>query len=180
MKDRKLNAKLKRLIHLYRDFRKSDPDTWLSDCGSQDSLDRAIKMAALARNNANKKHPHQYRIPNNKLNNLAVCILSKKKDLKRAKKFDQILSIVESCRKKGIGELVCYDTAHRIGVYLNIYPDKIYLHAGTRIGACNLLERNISDSSIEKEELPSLLQESELSISELEDFLCIYKSNFHK
>jgi hypothetical protein len=38
----------------------------------------------------------------------------------------------------GIGELYVYDTALRIGAKLGVFPEKVYLHAGTRIGVRNL------------------------------------------
>ena len=34
-----------------------------------------------------------------------------------------------------LGELTVYDVAHRIGAYLQLEPDVVYLHRGTRIGA---------------------------------------------
>ena len=34
----------------------------------------------------------------------------------------------------GIGELYVYDTSFRIGAKLNLFPTKVYLHAGTRRG----------------------------------------------
>jgi len=33
----------------------------------------------------------------------------------------------------GLGELYVYDTTLRIGAKLNLFPDKVYLHAGTRL-----------------------------------------------
>lgn len=38
----------------------------------------------------------------------------------------------------GLGELYVYDTTLRIGAKLNLFPDKVYLHAGTRLGATAL------------------------------------------
>ena len=35
----------------------------------------------------------------------------------------------------GIGSLTVYDTATRIGAFLKLEPDRVYLHAGTRDGA---------------------------------------------
>jgi hypothetical protein len=44
---------------------------------------------------------------------------------------------------KGFGELAVYDCSLRVGSYLNLLPDKIYLHAGTRKGA-EALKMNVS------------------------------------
>ena len=68
------------------------------------------------------------------------------------------MKIVEACAKqiKGIGELTIYDTALRIGFYLDIYPDKVYLHAGTREGAKRLIgEDKVKNKKyLEMSELP--------------------------
>jgi hypothetical protein len=39
---------------------------------------------------------------------------------------------------KGIGKLMVYDIAHRIGAYFGKSPKLVYLHRGTKEGAANL------------------------------------------
>jgi hypothetical protein len=48
--------------------------------------------------------------------------------------FDELFQMVDNAIGgiHGIGPLTVYDTACRIGEYLNLKPEKIYLHAGTR------------------------------------------------
>jgi hypothetical protein len=74
----------------------------------------------------------------------------------------------------GIGELTIYDTAHRIGAYLRLAPENVYLHAGTRQGAKALGFKG-SWASIPRREFPKAL--SRLRANEIEDCLCIYKNN---
>jgi hypothetical protein len=46
--------------------------------------------------------------------------------------------VLELVDVPGIGELYVYDTALRIGAKLGVFPEKVYLHAGARIGVRNL------------------------------------------
>jgi hypothetical protein len=69
-----------------------------------------------------------------------------------------------------------YDTALRIGAYLHLKPELVYLHAGTRIGARNLG----FDSSAEFIATRNFPDEFRcLSASEIEDVLCIYKDELN-
>lgn len=74
---------------------------------------------------------------------------------------------------KGLGELYVYDTSLRIGAYLNLFPKKIYLHAGTRKGASNYGLEIANREWLEMTEMPVKLKE--LEPQEIEDILCIYK-----
>jgi hypothetical protein len=71
----------------------------------------------------------------------------------------------------GIGELYIYDTSLRIGAKLNLYPKKVYLHAGTRRGARALGLK--ADTSLNVPDLPSEFRC--LLPYEIEDVLCIFK-----
>ena len=69
------------------------------------------------------------------------------------------------------GKLASYDVAHRIGAYLNLVPDYIYLYAGTADGAKAL---GLWGDKVEKSKFPKSLQR--LSPAQIEDFLCIFKN----
>lgn len=75
-------------------------------------------------------------------------------------------------RTRGIGELYVYDTALRIGAWLELFPGKVYLHAGTRWGA-RALGFDPKARALEVSELPQELQQ--LEPYEIEDLLCIFK-----
>ena len=85
--------------------------------------------------------------------------------------FDFLLPLKEKI--KGIGELTHYDFALRIGAYLGHFPQKIYLHSGTKEGAESLLKKKISEDSLETKDFPKELQC--LKPYHIENFLCIYK-----
>jgi hypothetical protein len=73
---------------------------------------------------------------------------------------------------RGIGKLYVYDTAIRLGAYLQLFPLQVYLHAGTRSGA-RALGLDYRVNSVSPTYLPAALQQ--LKPHEVEDVLCIYK-----
>ena len=75
----------------------------------------------------------------------------------------------------GIGDLTIYDTALRIGVNLGLWPTRVYLHSGTRVGA-RALGLNWRAPHIEPDDCPAELQL--LRPHEIEDCLCIFKDRF--
>lgn len=73
----------------------------------------------------------------------------------------------------GIGELMVYDTALRIGAKLGLHPKGVYLHRGTRSGV-RALGLDTDRPFINVYELPRELRT--LRPHEIEDCLCIYKA----
>lgn len=150
------------------------------------SLNEAIKYAALAKTSENKRHSHQ------RQNEKALEIWAKqllapkvKKHIKSSPDFRRLISVVEAEAEKvnpsisskfpgtgnRIGELTIYDTAHRIGAYLSIYPKEVYLHCGTKKGA-GLLGLRVNRKSIPMKDFSAPIQR--LKAHEIEDFLCWY------
>ena len=143
----------------------------------QPNLRRAVEVAALAQSPSGKRLSHQRRIPGRVLQESLRRLFLKLAVLKRARNFDTVYNLVSSTIGPiaGIGELAVYDTALRIGAYLGLAPDKIYLHAGTRTGA-EKLGLPISDEHLELSQLPTEFRR--LKPNEIEDVLCIYKRRF--
>ena len=75
----------------------------------------------------------------------------------------------------GIGELAVYDIACRIGAFLGLSPERVYLHAGTREGARAL---GLRGASVRKMDLPRAF--GRLSPGEIEDCLCIYNADIRR
>jgi hypothetical protein len=138
----------------------------------------AISKAALAQLPTGKRHPHQYRIPLAALQESERRLLGNLPVLRQAKSFDHLFELVAAIIQpiRGIGELAVYDTAVRVGARFECEPTKVYLHAGTRLGAkaLGLVWRN---ATLELTELPVELRT--LTARELEDLLCIYKDEFN-
>ncbi len=104
----------------------------------QRSLKDVIWVATLAITPDGKKHPHQYRIPGSVLEQARQRLLCA--NLQKCATFEDLHLAIEAAIKKihGIGDLVVYDTSKRIGAFLRLEPERIYLHAGTRTGARHL------------------------------------------
>jgi len=110
---------------------------------------------------------------------LSKHLQSQKKRLHDADNFDTLFRIINNVGSKidGIGDMLIYDAAERIGEYLSLSPDKIYLHAGTREGAEKILGE-IDGSTIKKEMFPEPIRSSNLSCADIESMLCMYKDIF--
>lgn len=98
-----------------------------------------------------KRYSHQYCIQSDAYTKYRDKIKELKDESSKAKNFHEILTILTFNEENnkfqhvvGIGELTEYDIALRIGVCLGIYPEKVYLHAGTRKGAKKLGIKNIT------------------------------------
>lgn len=138
---------------------------------SKMDLKEAIEKAALAIDKKGKVFKHQWRVNREAQKKVKDNLLKKYDDIKNCKTFDELIKVVESCIESGFGELSIYDTAMRIGSNLNIYPEKIYLHADARKGAQNI---GLSGKdTLEIKDLPKELQK--LKPYELENFFCLFK-----
>jgi hypothetical protein len=143
------------------------------------TLNSALEFAALAINSDGKRYSHQRRLKKRDLENAKSILIDNSSKIELCKNFDELFLLFESLLNSitGIGELYIYDTALRIGAKLDILPDKVYLHAGTREGAqalnCKAKMRclNVSD-------LP--LEFHLLAPHEIEDVLCIFKSDLKR
>lgn len=78
----------------------------------------------------------------------------------------------------GIGELAVYDIATRVGAFLGLAPDKVYLHAGTAEGARVFGVRSKPWLPVEREVFPKPL--ANLPAADIENLLCIYKARLRR
>jgi hypothetical protein len=169
---------LTRIIERYRRLRQQRPDTHIQFTLSQPTFHDALVVAAKAVNQRNKIHGHQCRPGRLALEAFASCLQQFEPQLEQAQTFDEILSIVAQAKVPNINKTTFYDTAHRIGLYRQIPPDKIYLHAGTGEGAKRLFGPLGKKKHLLLSEMPPEFQRPDLTASELEDILCIYKDEF--
>jgi len=142
----------------------------------QPDLGKTIKFAGLAINSKGKRYSHQRRIRKGVLPQAEYLLTSNLKAIRQCTSFGELFALINSLLNSvdGIGELYIYDTALRIGANLNLLPEKIYLHTGTREGA-RALGFGGKLAYIEVSDLPNGLQE--LEPHEIEDVLCIFKDN---
>lgn len=162
------------IIRQYRSWKSANPDAWIQDCANEKTLRAAINLAARSLNNLGKRHKHQYRLKSIVLENFSNKLIDAEEAISKCQNFEELISEVERNKVPGIGQLAVYDTAVRIGAYLRIYPEKVYLHAGTNEGVLKVIKES-NGMSVLKSDLPEPFRSSDLSCYELEDLFCIYK-----
>jgi hypothetical protein len=181
MKPKHLSSdeRLSGIIKSYKTLRLKKPDTWSKLSAEQATLQGAIVVSAMSINRENKRCPHQYRIRKVVLEQVKDELLVNIRKIRKAKHFDELYTIVRSLQISGIGPLTSYDIALRIGAFLKLYPDRVYLHAGTKVGTRKLLGE-VPGEYLLKSDLPRIFRGRKLTYSEIEDILCIYKDRFTK
>lgn len=145
----------------------------------QPSFDLAIHCAAHAINADGKRYSHQCLIRRTAIPQALATLRQNKNRLVNSSSFEELHSILHSVLWSiyGVGELYVYDTALRLGAFLKLFPEKIYLHAGTRKGAL-ALGLNVSAGVLEITDFPEPIRS--LQPYEIESFLCVYKDDFKK
>lgn len=89
--------------------------------------------------------------------------------------YDRLYRITESHSE--FGELFAYDVSLRIGSYLKVLPNNIYLHAGAEKGYKSIFGE-VESPIVKKEVFSNLLIDFEdLSPCQIENFLCVAKVN---
>jgi hypothetical protein len=163
---------LTKLIRSYQTNNSKHAENGLTFYKSLPTLEELIYYAAMAIDPNGKRSSHQRRLKKVTLESVKNNLLENQDKLRAAKSFEEIKGLVEKCAISGFGRLAKYDTALKIGAWLNLYPTTIHLHAGTRDGA-RALGLDVSNGFLTKEELPKPLQD--LGPLHIENFLCIYK-----
>ena len=162
------------LAQLVAEFKETHDGSGLAFYRDKPTLSDAIRAATCTLGPKDKIEDHQRRVGRATLKRAATAILKSIKQIEKCRTFAELLACIEEATKDidRFGELAAYDTAFRIGVKLNLMPEVVYLHTGTRKG-CRALGLQANRKYVEMDELPKELQV--LEPHEVEDFLCIYK-----
>jgi hypothetical protein len=140
------------------------------------SLKVAIEAAAMAeRAPDGKRHSHQYRIAKVDLETWRDTLTANQNHLGHVKDFNSLHGLLLKLKTPGVGALAIYDTALRIGYFLGMFPQQVFLHAGTAVGASQFIEIR-QRNSIKVNELPPAFKK--LKPHQIEDCLCICKNQF--
>lgn len=127
-----------------------------------------------------KKYSHQHRITRYILDAYKNKLLPIENEFKTCKNFDEVYKLFKEHRIPGIGNLTIYDVALRVSQNYGIYPDKVYLHAGTTKGALNagLIKKFSRKDTLTISEITEKLQWlKDIEPHIIEDFLCVCKDN---
>lgn len=170
--------KLERIIDNYKKQKHKPVDYHVQFCLDQENLKDAIEAAARAVDEYGKIHFHQRRVPKADLMAFADKLMTLESEFAHATSFDNIYEIIQKTNLQGINELTVFDTAFRIGSYLNLFPDKIYLTSGTRIGAEHLLGKIDDRNTLLPTDLPSPFHRKDLTIADIEDILYVCRNEF--
>ena len=151
---------------------------------------REKKNLATAITNAIKSKGysnHQRLVNNNALESFANELLKREIEISKVEDFPALIEIVKvGYTIWGIGELTVYDTSERIGLFLGIEPDAVYLHKGTMTGAKELFGTAFKSKVIARDGFSMIAKDSfpqefqKCSCAEIEDILCMYKKDFKK
>jgi hypothetical protein len=163
---------LEGVVVKYRRSCQSRLDAQLRSFADEPTLQSAVARAALAETRDGKRYSHQRRLKRVVLQ--AVRSQLFELDFGAIRGFDELHTIIDRAIGSihGVGELMVYDTALRIGAKLRVMPDRVYLHSGTRRGARSL-GLPFKMRSISIAELPGPLRS--LKPYEIENCLCIFK-----
>ena len=121
-----------------------------------------------------KMHSHQSQPGAKKLKEGLRIALADNVQSDRFETFEQLYEWVESITNQvfRLGELVTYDVALRLGMWLNLEPAVVYLHRGSREGA-KKFNVSLKEKTATLSTFPPEIQK--LGATHAENFLCLYK-----
>ena len=143
------------------------------------ALDDAIECLFRDESTPSGKHSHQFRIAHEVLGLARKRLLESRGDIASCKTFVLLYGAVKDAiaRIPGVGPLMVYDAALRLGASMNVSPDEVYLQQGTLDGARELfrtvgMSKTLKNgSSLPKSDFEPWL--TELDAAEIENFLCV-------
>jgi len=139
------------------------------------SLREAIQLAGYDEDE--NIHPHQRRLGRHILTLAERALLKSFEAVRACRSFDELHELVASCTRHidRFGVLARYDIALRIGAQVGVWPERVYLHAGAKVG-CKKLGIACRGKTIEPADLPGPI--GRLPPHNAENFLCVYKGGF--
>jgi hypothetical protein len=149
-------------------------DTVVDYCVKASSFEEAVWRACKCRNEQGKKHNHQSKVQDHVLNTWANVIIVDTDETKM-KDFDTLFDHLETILIWGIGPVTHYDVATRIGAYLKLEPEQLYLHAGVLDGWKLLQKYKVKwPIRVPRDFWPAPLRV--LPADQVEDLLCAYRT----
>lgn len=145
----------------------------------------AITRACLSRDANGRMHNHQSRVSHAAKDALAHELTGRSLWLLKIKRgrysgaylggFHELWCAIRRMGVYGIGPVTEYDVAVRLGAWLGVEPEAVYLHAGVLAGMTELLgpEAVYGREWLAPEDLPAGLRG--LKMDEVEDIMCTYR-----
>lgn len=134
------DAALMSVVKNYVALNRPKSKTEFAYYSGQPSFEAAIRAAACASKSDGKPGKHQRKGSAESLKIAEEKLVAMAETLQSFKTFDALLEGVERAVLPipGLNDVYAYDTATRIGAYLNIWPKHVYLYSSTRTGAKQL------------------------------------------
>ena len=132
-----------------------------------------VRRAAAAEDRRGKRLSHQCRLFRTTITEAQVELAAIWPLLRRAQTFAELIGLIRTALNgvASAGTLYVYDTALRIGSARGIFPDHIYLHAGSREGARRIIPGRLPPC-LPLAAFPQAFQR--LAPHEIENLLCRY------
>lgn len=105
-------------------------------------------------------------------------------EIKSADNFDILYNVIKECSegKKQFGQLSIYDAAVRIGAFLGVKPDFVYIHTGVRLGVAILEEKGYTKNQLSNRDYAPLkefpIEMHEMTEISAENMSCKSKDEF--
>jgi hypothetical protein len=141
-------------------------------------FETAVDRAVRSRFPDGKMHNHQTRVRLSALLTFGENIIRDEEEIRLHTSFHTFWCLLDRIKPWGIGPLTVYDVAERLGRYLRLAPERVYLHAGPTLGAKALGIDVAGKAWLEMGDLPEPMRI--LSADEAEDFLCVFNSYLHR
>jgi len=153
-------------------FRDNIPDI----CAELPTADQALRYAVRSIRPNGKMHNHQSKV-SKALPRFEETLIRYIMALQRCETFGALYVLIEMVATPGIGPMTIYDVAVRFGAWMELKPEAIYIHAGTKAGLKALGIKPWGGCSfVSMDELPRILRRKDPD--EVEDFLCTYRQAF--
>lgn len=144
-------------------------------CREADNFVEAVSRAVDSRRPNGKMHNHQTKVKESVRRKFGYAIVDTI-DPDAPEDFDDLYDWMEELKPKGIGPVTLYDVAVRVGAFLELEPEQLYLHAGVWDGwkALHNGRSPVGKRRLPKEMWPEPLRA--LPADQVEDLLCCYRA----
>jgi hypothetical protein len=190
--------RLDNLDAIVRDFKwrfqdRNKTDQVIFWCRNSPNFATAVRRAVEARDENGKHHNHQSKVDITARRKLGSKIIKRKDKILRMKHFDRLHDLIDEIKPYGIGPVTVYDTAVRVGAYLRLEPESVYMHAGVRQGFKALqqaMDGMPTDDGVHGWTDPSVARSARVHLrsfpsplrslpaDDVEDILCTYREVF--
>lgn len=190
----------------WRYVERKKTDQVIRYCRKSKNFAEAVRRAVESRDKDGKHHNHQSKVDITARRQFGSRIIAYKKDIKRIRDhtgpgddvfsefyrpFDALHDLFDSIKPFGIGPVTVYDVAVRVGAFLEIEPESVYMHAGVKQGLKALIDAmgRASDPKLAAaihgaEKLPRVPMYlfpkplKKMRADDVEDILCTYREVF--